>query len=172
MGSFNRGAARWVSGLLALLTGCVPYAPVAPHVGSTGSTRVRLEGLTHVLGNYRITGRFEQVAPGTRLKEAVVARASNSPCRFGWAPAQAALFRPGVGASELDERDVQAGDEVVLFYSPENVKQLEKSARLDLVLERGGREECVAIPLTGASPEQRWERGRPISIDFAMGGSG
>jgi hypothetical protein len=165
-------AARFAAAWLAALTGCVPYAPVAPHVGKSGATRVRLEGLTHVLGSYRLAGRFEEVPPGTRIKEAVIARAANAPCRFGWAPAQAVLVRSGTQASELEERDVQVGDELMLFYTPENAKQLERSARLDLVLERGGREECVAIPLTGTAPEERWERGQPVFIDFAMGGSG
>jgi hypothetical protein len=64
------------------------------------------------------------------------------------------------------------GDELVLFYTRENSEQFEKGARLDLVLERGGREECIAIPLTGHAPEQRWQRSRPVSIDFSMGGGG
>ena len=76
------------------LAGCVGYTPVAPHAGSVGKTRIRLETLTHILGSIHVTGRVETVAPGTHVKEVVIARAGAGACRFGWAPSRSALIRP------------------------------------------------------------------------------
>jgi len=156
----------------AALFGCARYSPVAPRASESPSARVRIERLTNIVQSFWLSARFERVVRGVRLKEAVIARATTAPCRFGWAAQRGSLVRVGRVTVDSDARELLPGDELLLVFGPEVGARLDQVVRLDLVLERAGREECVAIPLTGDAAELAWNREGKWSAELPMGGRG
>ena len=113
-------AALALAGSLGVpLTACAGYVPVTPRVASNHEARIGIVRMTRMLEITLLELRVERARAGTVLHEVLVARASSSPCRFGWAPLRRIVMREGRPPDDSDEPTLKPGDRLLVMYGAE-----------------------------------------------------